>query len=129
MITWSSSSIPIIELAAFNCLVTSISALLGWQLPLGWLCMAIMAVALQRMASLKTSRGCMRLEVAVPEVISRCLIILFFRLRHKTQNFSTSRPREMGRKKSFTCFALLKATWESISESMVRLEISIMALS
>ena len=51
-------------------------------------------------ASRNTSRGCTRVLPAVPEVISTRRINRFRRLRHKTQNFSTLSPRQMGRQNS-----------------------------
>lgn len=53
---------------------------------------AMTAVAPWRMASRNTSRGWARLLVAVPELTSTCLSSRFFRLRHRTQNFSISSP-------------------------------------
>ncbi len=52
-----------------------------------------MAVAPCWTALRNTSRGCAKAEVAVPEVTSTSFFSRFFRLRHKTQNFSTSKPR------------------------------------
>ena len=44
-------------------------------------------------ALLNTSRGCAKAEVAMPDVTSTSFLSRFLRLRHKTQNFSTSKPR------------------------------------
>lgn len=68
---WSTSDIPSSSPASFRRLATSLSAVLGSRLPLGWLWVMITDAARSVMTSAKTSRGWTRLAVRVPMVMMR----------------------------------------------------------